>query len=77
MPKAPESNTLAQIRSQSDPLRSPVEAAEYLGLKPHTLAVWRTTGRYSLPYVRIGGLVRYRQSALDAFIAARTRAGTE
>lgn len=55
-----------------DPLRTPEDAAAFLGVTCHTLAVWRCTGRYSLPYVKIGRRVRYRQSALDAFIERRT-----
>jgi excisionase family DNA binding protein len=45
------------------------EAAAYLGASEHTLAVWASTKRYPLPYVKIGRLVRYRRADLDAFIA--------
>lgn len=48
------------------------EAAEYLGIKPQTLALWHSTGRYALPVVKVGRSVRYRLSDLEAFIAART-----
>ncbi len=48
------------------------QAAEFLGLKPQTLAVWATTGRYSLPFVRVGRSVRYRRSQLEQFLARRT-----
>jgi excisionase family DNA binding protein len=44
------------------------EAAAYLGVQPHSLAVWACTKRYPLPFVRIGRLVKYRKSDLDAFI---------
>ena len=47
-------------------------AAEYIGVKPQTLAVWATTGRYNLPVVHVGRLVRYRREDLDAFLASRT-----
>ena len=47
-------------------------AAEYLGVKKQTLAAWALTGRYSLPYIRVGRCVKYRVSDLDAFLAART-----
>ena len=47
-------------------------AANYLGLKGHTLEVWRVTGRYGLPYVRVGRRVKYKRSDLDRFLAART-----
>jgi len=55
-----------------DPLRNETEAAAKLGVKCGTLQVWRSTNRYPLPYVKVGRLVRYRDSALDKFIADRT-----
>ena len=48
------------------------QAAAYLGLAPQTLAVWAITGRYSLPTIKVGRCVRYRQSDLDAWLASRT-----
>lgn len=48
------------------------EAAEYLGVTEGTLAVWASLKRYSLPYVKIGRLVKYRRTDLDAFITCRT-----
>ena len=47
-------------------------AADYLGVKPHTLAVWATTGRYRLPFIKVGSIVYYSKSALDTFLANRT-----
>ncbi len=44
------------------------EAAAYLGLSEQTLAIWKCTGRYNLPCVKIGRLVKYRKADLDAFI---------
>jgi excisionase family DNA binding protein len=49
------------------------EAAAYLGVKPTTLQIWRSTNRYPLPYIKVGRLVRYRLSDLDAFLTQRTR----
>ena len=51
-------------------------AAEYLGFKPQTLAIWRTTGRYGLPFLKLGRLVRYRKSDLDKWLASRRRTHT-
>ena len=51
------------------------EAADYLSLKQHTLAVWRSTGRYGLPFVKIGSKVRYRRDELDAWMKSRTVGG--
>ena len=49
------------------------EAANYLAIAPGTLAVWRSTGRYALIFVKIGHKVRYRQSDLDTWIKSRER----
>lgn len=49
------------------------EAAEFLGITPGTLSVWRCTRRYEIPYIKVGKLVKYRKSALDAFLNDRTR----
>ena len=48
-------------------------AAAYLSLSPGTLSVWRSTGRYNLPYVKVGRLVRYRRADLDAWLEKRYR----
>jgi excisionase family DNA binding protein len=56
----------------SDPLLSTPEAAAYLGVTEGTISVWRCTRRYPIPYIKIGRLVKYRKSALDAFLAKRT-----
>ncbi len=61
------------LKNQStDPLFNPPEAAEYLGVSRDTLAVWRSIGRYNIPFVKVGRLVKYRKSALDAFLDRRT-----
>jgi excisionase family DNA binding protein len=53
-------------------LMTPVEVAAYLGVSVKTLAVWRCTKRYPLPYVKVGRLVKYRKSDLDQFLKVRT-----
>jgi excisionase family DNA binding protein len=54
-------------RFQSD-LLTRREAAAYLGVTPETLAVWASTRRYPLSFVKIGRLAKYRKSDLDTFI---------
>lgn len=49
------------------------EAAEYLGISKQTLAIWNCTGRYRVPFIKIGRLVKYRKSDLDAFIASNLK----
>jgi excisionase family DNA binding protein len=60
------------ITTDDDPLLTTPEAAGLLRTTPQTLEVWRCTKRYPLPYVKVGRNVRYRKSALLAFIASRT-----
>jgi excisionase family DNA binding protein len=64
-----------QLRADDPALDTPA-AAEYLGVKPRTLEVWRSTGRYELPFEKRGRNVRYRKSALDRFLASRTFTST-
>jgi len=48
------------------------QAAEFLGgISPVTLNTWRSTKRYDLPYVKIGGRVFYRVNDLNAFLESR------
>jgi excisionase family DNA binding protein len=47
------------------------EAADYLGVKFHTLEVWACTGRYKIKYIKVGRSIRYKKEDLDAFIANR------
>lgn len=49
------------------------QAAAYLGVKKATLNCWAVTGKYNLPFQRIGSRVFYLKSDLDAFIERRTR----
>lgn len=51
-------------------LLTPESVAELLGLTLHTLAVWRCAKRMPLPYVKLGGRIRYRASDVEAFISS-------
>ena len=65
--------TLSQIVERSRELLDEKQAAEHLTVSPGTLSVWRSTGRYNLPFVKVGRMVRYRLSDLDAWLEARSR----
>ena len=52
------------------------QASIVLDVKPATLCNWRCTGRYNLPFIKTGRLVRYRVADLAAWIAKR-RTGAE
>ena len=49
-------------------------AAELLTVTPGTLSVWRSTGRYQIPFIKVGRNVRYSRPDLIAWLASRTRA---
>jgi excisionase family DNA binding protein len=51
------------------PLLTRQEAADYLKVSPATLAKWACEKTQSLPYVKVGRLVRYRIKDLEAYIA--------
>ncbi|HEY9784245.1 MAG TPA: helix-turn-helix domain-containing protein [Candidatus Obscuribacterales bacterium] len=53
---------------RDDDLLTRREAAEYLGVAEQTLAIWKSSGRYNLPCVKIGRIVRYRKRELDQFV---------
>jgi len=48
------------------------EAAKFLGLSEGTLAVWKVTKRYPLPLIKVGRLVKYRESDLIQFLDKMT-----
>ena len=48
-------------------------AAAILDVSPGTLSVWRSTGRYSLPFLKIGRKVRYRRADLMQWLQSRAR----
>jgi hypothetical protein len=61
------------IAQASKELLDEKAAAAVLDVTPGTLSVWRSTGRYALPFLKIGRKVRYRHSDLLAWLKERTR----
>lgn len=55
----------------TEKLLTPNELSKILGVTQHTLAVWRCTGRYNIPYIKAGRLVRYNRDDIAAFIMRR------
>ena len=66
--------TIQEIITASRELLDEQRAAIYLDVIPGTLSVWRSTGRYNLPFIKVGRKVRYRRADLEAWLVARTRA---
>jgi excisionase family DNA binding protein len=65
--------TIQAIVEASRELLSEKEAAQLLTCSPGTLSVWRSTGRYNLPFLKVGRMVRYRRADLLAWLKNRTR----
>lgn len=61
--------------SQGD-LLTPRQAADILGVRTQTLALWRVTGKHGLPFIKVGASVRYRQSDLENWLRGRTHVHT-
>ena len=61
----------SDMNDEHTPLLNENQAVGFLGLKPRTLQAWRWSG--GVPkFVRLSArAVRYRQSDLNAFVAAR------
>jgi hypothetical protein len=63
---------------QTIDLLTPAETSAVLGVSPGTLMVWRSTKRYPLNFVKIGGRVAYRREDVEAFVQGRiVRCGPE
>jgi predicted DNA-binding transcriptional regulator AlpA len=68
-PFAPPASAEREVSAHTYPkLLDAPRAAEFLGISRNTLAGWRCSKRYSVPYIKIGRLVRYRQADLVAFL---------
>jgi len=65
--------SLQEIVATSKELLDERQAAAKLQVTPGTLSVWRSTGRYALPFIKVGRKVRYRVSELDLWLERRTR----
>jgi hypothetical protein len=51
-------------------LLDPKKVGDILAISPDTLRNWRTHKRPGLPYVKVGGAVRYREADVLAFLDA-------
>ena len=47
---------------------SPKEIEEEFGISKNTLSNWRAQKKY-LPFVRVGKLIKYKRSDVEAFLA--------
>ena len=66
--------SLQKIHKKSinpDPLLTGIEAAEYINASPKTLPIWRHKS-VGPDYIKVGRNVRYKRSALDAYLENQT-----
>lgn len=63
---------IMRLSAKLNDLLDEKQAASLLQVKPGTLSVWRSTGRYKIPFVKVGRSVRYRVEDLNAWIESRT-----
>lgn len=66
--------SLEKSEDSGDKLFDEKAAAAKLNVSPGTLSVWRSTGRYSLPFIKVGRKVRYRVRDLESWLEQRRRA---
>ena len=64
----PASESSAPSISPFPPRLNTRQAAEFLGLKEQTLVLWRHTKSVNVPYLKIGGAVRYNLEDLQKFV---------
>lgn len=57
---------------ENDALLSSLDVARLLNIHPVTLRKARSNHNITLPYVRIGGSIRYREIDVLTFISANT-----
>lgn len=61
----------SQLAQTPQELLDTKQAANYLGVTPRTLEVWRCVKRHDIPYIKVGRLVKYRQGDLDTWLESR------
>ncbi|HEX3321065.1 MAG TPA: helix-turn-helix domain-containing protein [Terriglobales bacterium] len=47
---------------------TPAETSQQIKRTVQTLSEWRCTGRYPLPFYKVGGRILYKQEDVDAFL---------
>lgn len=65
-------NAAMSAISTDKPYLTPKEVSQAISVSVGTLAVWRATKIYSLPYVKVGSKVLYPISGLNQWLSSRT-----
>jgi predicted DNA-binding transcriptional regulator AlpA len=53
-------------------LLSPKQVEADYGIPVGTQAIWRSTKRYAIPYIKLGRLVRFDRATIETWLASRT-----
>jgi hypothetical protein len=77
MSETPQQQLTLQQQIMISVLVTPAETAKLLNTTAGVLAVWRSSRRYGLRFVKIGRKVMYRREDIQKFIEARTMPGVE
>jgi excisionase family DNA binding protein len=60
-----------------EPLLTPQDVADLLKISLHTLASWRRQAQqHDLPWIEVGGSIRYRSTDVQGWLDKRTLGGT-
>ena len=65
-------NAVLTVISTNKPYLTPKEVSDTINISVGTLAVWRTTKKYEIPYLKVGGKVLYPVSGLNQWLSSRT-----
>ena len=67
---------LQDMHNDLESLLTPQEVADKLKISLHTLASWRRqTNPHDLPWIEVGGSIRYRRSDVETWLNKRTLGG--
>lgn len=66
-----------QKRRATDRLLDYLRAAKFLGIAEGTLRNWVSSELYGIPFVKLGGKVRFRPESLEKWIESRERGGAQ
>lgn len=61
------------MNNNNEVFLTPVDVEEIFKIAVPTQAVWRSTNRHNIPYVKIGGLVRYPKNEFIEWIRDMNR----
>jgi len=70
---AKETDTLELHDLGQEKLLTPSELARFLSVRPGTIYSWISRG-IDIPYVKIGGTVRFREEAIQAWLLEKEQA---